>query len=230
MARAKNPRGDVKRSRKKAPVLDRLKPGEAETVLRRLLAAHPDLGAEAEQIARSLLGEVSFESVADEVEYAVRSLDLDDLNSRAGFHAWGYTEPSEAAWELLEEAVAPFLEDMERQVELGLEAEALEICKGVVLALYRLRQATNGDGLLGWVSDFPAETAAHTVHTWRTGGDTRKKVAQRGPAKAPGLPTGLRGEVRPRVGLAHRANAFADVTVRESAVINLRARWRLSTR
>jgi hypothetical protein len=32
-------------------VLDRLKPGEAESVLRRLPAAHPDLGGEAEQIA-----------------------------------------------------------------------------------------------------------------------------------------------------------------------------------
>ena len=128
MARAKNPRGDAKRSRKKAPVLDRLKPGEAETVLRRLLAAHPDLGDEAEQIARSVLGEVSFESVAEEVEHAVRSLDLDDLNNRAGSHARGYTESSEAAWELLGEAVDPFLDDMQRQVELGLEAEALEIC------------------------------------------------------------------------------------------------------
>ncbi len=194
MARAKNPHGDAKRSRntkrsmKRISVLDCLKPGEAESVLRRLLAAHPDLGAEAEQIARSVLGEVSFESVAEEVEHAVRSLDLDDLNSRAGSHAWGYTEPSEAAWELLGEAVDPFLDDMQRQVELGLEAEALEICKGVVLGLYRLRKGTNGDGLLGWAPDFPAETAAHAVYTWRTGGDTRKRVAQRDPRKRPGFP------------------------------------------
>jgi hypothetical protein len=56
---------------KRISVLERLKPGEAETVLRRLLAVHSDLGDEAEQIARSVLGEVSFESVAEEVEYAV---------------------------------------------------------------------------------------------------------------------------------------------------------------
>ena len=57
-------------------------------------------------------------------------------------------EPSEAAWELLEEAVDPFFEELQRQMELGLR-------------------------------------------------------------------TGLRGEVRRRVGPAHRANAFADVTVGE---------------
>jgi hypothetical protein len=188
MARAKNPRGDVRRSRKTISVLDRLKPGEAAAVLRRLLAAHPDLGGEAEQIARSLLGEVSFESVAEEVERAVRTLDLDDLNSRAGSHGWGYTEPSDAAWELLEEAVDPFLDDMERQIELGLEAEALETCRGVVLGLYRLRKETKGDGLIGWAEDFPAETAAHAVDTWRTGGDPRKRVAQRDPREPSRFP------------------------------------------
>jgi hypothetical protein len=39
-------------------------------------------------------------------------------------------EPSEAAWEILEETVEPVLDDMKRH---GLEAEALEICKGMVL-------------------------------------------------------------------------------------------------
>ena len=37
------------------PLLDRLKPGEAATVFRRLLKAHPDLSSEADEIARSLL-------------------------------------------------------------------------------------------------------------------------------------------------------------------------------
>lgn len=149
-------------------VVDRLKPEEAETVLHRLLAAHPELRAEAEQTARSLMGEVSFESIAEEVEDAVGALDLDDLNSRAGRHEWGYTEPTEAAWELLEKAVGPFLEDMKRQMELGLATEALEICKGVVLRLYRLRDRKE-DAFLGWASDFPEEAAADPVSAWAPG-------------------------------------------------------------
>jgi len=73
---ANNSHGDAKRSRKKISVLDRLKPGEAETVLRRPLAAHPDFGVEAEQVARSVLGQVSFESGADETENPVAGLYL----------------------------------------------------------------------------------------------------------------------------------------------------------
>jgi hypothetical protein len=53
-------------------------------------------------MARDLLGEVSFEDVGCEIEGATPALDLDDLNSRAGRHRWGYEDPTEAAWELLE--------------------------------------------------------------------------------------------------------------------------------
>ncbi len=76
--------GRLKSTRRKGSVLEHLKAEEAQDVLRRLLAAHPDLGAEAETIARSLLGEVTFEAVAADVEDAVRAMDLEDLNGRAG--------------------------------------------------------------------------------------------------------------------------------------------------
>ncbi len=102
------------------PLLDRLKPGEAATVFRRLLKAHPDLSSEADEIARSLLRQLEYEDVAAEIEDEIRALDYEDLNARAGSHEWGYVEPSEAAWEILEETVEPVLDDMKRHIELGL--------------------------------------------------------------------------------------------------------------
>jgi hypothetical protein len=113
--------------------LERLKAEEAALVLRRLLEVHPDLASEAEETARSLLQEVKYEEIAAEIEEEIRALDYDDLNARAGRHEWGDVEPTEAAWEILEETVEPFREDMKRHLALGLEAAALEICKGLVL-------------------------------------------------------------------------------------------------
>lgn len=168
MAKTKNSPGKANASRvlkKKTALLDKLQPGEAALVLRRLLAGHPELLPEAEEISRSTLGDVSFESIASEVEDSIRQLDLDDLNGRAGRHSWGYTEPTEAAWELLEEAVEPFVEDMKRHLGLGLDAEAFEICKGIVLGLYQCRDAS-GDEFLGWASDFPEEAAGNVVADW----------------------------------------------------------------
>lgn len=80
-------------------------------------------------------------------------------------------------WQLLEERLSPFIEDGKRQFELGLDAEALEMCKGVMLGLYRVRNK-QGDDVLQWAPDFPAETAARAMATWRDGGD--KKMPGRG--------------------------------------------------
>ena len=62
---------------------------------------------------------------------------------------------------------------MKRHLELGLEAEALEICKGLVLGCYRLSERAGGD-VLEWAPDFPVEAAGHTLEVWHTGGDDPK--------------------------------------------------------
>jgi hypothetical protein len=186
MAKAKRPKSTQDRPGKKPQVLDGLKPEEAHDVLNRLLAAHPELRAEAEQIARMALGEVSFEAIADEVEDAIRGLDLDALNGRAGRHSWGYVEPDQAAQDLLEEAVDPFVKDMKRQIRRGLGAEALEVCKGIVLGLYRVHKTPTE--LAEYAPEFPGEHAAWVVDIWRAGGDEDKAarrarpLAGRGPA------------------------------------------------
>ena len=165
--------GRIKSIKKKRAVLERLKAEEAQCVLRRLLTAHPDLDAEAETIARSLLGEVTFEAVTADVEDAVRSMDLEDLKGRAGRHDWGYVGPDEAAYQILEETVEPFLDDMKRQIELGLEVEALEICKGVVLGLYGVEHEKGGE-VAEWAPDFPAEAAGGAIETWQREMQTKK--------------------------------------------------------
>jgi len=166
--------------------VERLKPEEATGVLRHLLEVHPELSGEAEEIARALLQQVDYEDVAAEIEDEIRALDYEVLNARAGRHEWGYVEPSEAAEEILEETVQPYREDMKRHLELGLEAEALEICKGLVLGCYRLSERAGGD-VLGWAPDFPGEAAGYALEVWYSGTDDRKNRAGR--KKRPPLPT-----------------------------------------
>jgi hypothetical protein len=164
-----------------AGVLDRLESAEAASVLKMLLERHSELRSEAEAIARGLLTEISPFSVADDVENAVLQFDYDDLNSRAGSHSWGYVEPSEAAQELLDEAVEPFVSDMKRYLEMKLEAPARQFCHGIVLGLYRVRDS--GNDILGWAPDFPGETAANVLEVW----------SERGAAEGGGAPAKKRG-------------------------------------
>ncbi len=60
------------------------------------------------------------------------------------------------------------LDDLKRRIEMRLTAEALEICKGVVLGLYRVEQG-KGNELAEWAPDFPADTAGGAIETWQNG-------------------------------------------------------------
>jgi hypothetical protein len=102
---------------------------------------------------------------ASAVEDAVTGVDIDDVYARAGKHQWGYVEPGAAALEILDSAVEPFIEDIRRQIDLGLDAEAVETCKGVVLGLYRVAQESK-DEVLQWAPEFPAEAAGHAIEVW----------------------------------------------------------------
>jgi hypothetical protein len=166
---------------RKGQVLDRLQAGEAAEVLRTLLARHPALAAEAAELAKSVVADVDGQAIADDLEQVLLDLDLDDLNARAGRTSRGYVEPTEAAWELVEEAVAPHLDEMKRRVALGLEAAAVAACQGIVLGLYRCRnQAT--DGVIEWASDAPAEMAGEALATLARASATKHRRAWRLPA------------------------------------------------
>jgi len=178
------PNGNSARDDEGRRTLEHLKSEEAALVLRRLLEVHPDLAREAEEIARSLLHEIDYEEIAAEVEDEIRALDYDDLNARAGRHEWGYVEPAEAAEEILQETVEPFLEDMKRHLDLGLEAEALEICKGVVLGCYRLSERQGGN-VLGWAPDFAGETAGYALEVWSKGTDKLRSGERQGRNRFP---------------------------------------------
>jgi len=70
-----------------------------------LLQHHPGLREEANTIAENLIADVSVEVVAEEVADLVTSIGNEELGKRAGNQSWGYVEPSQAAWDLLEESI-----------------------------------------------------------------------------------------------------------------------------
>jgi len=151
-------------------LVDALGARAAQELLGRLLDARPDLVEEAAALAGPDLGAVSVERVADEVARAVGALDIHDVWSRSGRQQDGrYIEPTEATWIVLEEAIHPFLRDLERRIQLGREPEALAICQGALLGLYRVEQAEGDDFLEGHAPDDLGEEAAFLVETWKRG-------------------------------------------------------------
>lgn len=145
------------------PVLDRLRADEQAHVLRELLRADPGLGPQAEQAAATLLRHVSAEDVADRVVLELDELGLDQLAARAGRVPGGYVEPTEAASELVVEALAPVEADLRRCIELEFLSAARQTLLGLLAGLHRRRSPRDGTVLAHAGEDMPLEHAEWLV-------------------------------------------------------------------
>jgi hypothetical protein len=147
----------------KKPTLDTLSAAEKATVLDELLAARPDLRERAEAYAVQLMTDAGRSAVADDVEGALQGLDIEELNTRAGYRPGrGYVHPAEAADEILDEALQPFLDDLQRRVGLGMRSAAVELAAGILLGLCNCRHG-NSETLLEYSPDYAAERASGVV-------------------------------------------------------------------
>ena len=147
----------------KRSALDTLSAAEKATVLDELLAARPDLREPAEAYAVQLLTDADRSAVADDVEDALQGRDIEELNTRAGHRPGrGYVHPAEAASEMLDEALQPFLDDLHRRADLGIGSAAVELAVGILLGLYNCRHG-NSETLLDYSRDYAAERASRVV-------------------------------------------------------------------
>lgn len=136
-------------NRTRRSALTSLSEAERAQVLDALLRAHPGLAAEAERFAADLLAGQDQQAVAEDVAAGLRALNLGDLAGRAG-RQWGggYVDPYEAAYDLLEEVIAPYLADLDRRAGVGAQDAALQIGCGVLLGLHSCRGCEDNDLVL----------------------------------------------------------------------------------
>jgi len=162
-------RSTTRTARAGRALLDALDATESKRLLAAILAAHPELVAEAADLADAQLGALTVEDVAEDVALALGELHVEDIWERSGPQADGeYAEPIEAAWAVVEEAVAPYIADLARRIDLGRRAEATVLCQGTLLGLYRVSQE-EGDFLDGHAPDSLEEVAALAIATWKKG-------------------------------------------------------------
>lgn len=122
-----------------------LTPAERGVVLASLLTSYPELAVDAERIAIEVLSAISVEAIAAEVAAALVDIPLAALGARVGpVRDRGYVEETEAAWELVEEAIAPFQSDLVRRATLGHLEAGTTVAVGIVAGLHRVREPDMG--------------------------------------------------------------------------------------
>jgi hypothetical protein len=167
------------------PSVADLEPDEAAEVLRRLAARGDAVGEAVREAIRSALLRFDPDAVTDEVRDTLESLTVEDIWDRSGPRRDGYTDPGEAAWEILEECLEPYLERIRTFQRLNQPERARDYCVAVLAAIDGFDRESDSefkkhsvDGVgdaFAWVLD----EAARGAKTAYDRADLRGRTAER---------------------------------------------------
>jgi DNA-binding transcriptional regulator YhcF (GntR family) len=116
--------------------------------------------------AMNILTEIDLDETADQVFDALDSIDIQDCWDRSGGSRDGYTSPEEAAAEIIDEELQPFIDQVERYCELEMPAQETAYCMAVVFGLYRYDQESKSE-FRELSEDVPGECAGLLLDKWR---------------------------------------------------------------
>lgn len=163
--------GTRRRGSRTGTGLDALTTSEKAQLFDALVDGDPRLRTEAEERASEMLAQVDRMAVAEEVAAALQGLPHELIGDRAGRQpGLGYVDPSEAAWWLLEEECAPFLEDMLRRAHAGQRDAARQVGLGLLAGLHASQGFSKAGTVLSWGEDFPAEHGREVHRRMRDAG------------------------------------------------------------
>jgi len=156
-------------------IIDHLSPTDALTILRTLANSDEQLARRIAEVATAHLSEVDTEEVAAVLYDELDALEVEEVWDRAGPKRHGYVDPGEAADQMIEEVIDPYLEELKKYQELGMNTEANRMCMGLLLGLYRFKHESTSK-FKDWAPDATSEFAWTVVDAWKAGSPSRADV------------------------------------------------------
>jgi len=156
-------------------IIEHLSPTDALSILRTLANSDEKLARRIAEIAMAHLSEVDPEEVAAVLYEELNFPDVEEVWDRAGPTRHGYMDPSEAVYGMVEEVIEPYLEELKKYQELGMNTEANRMCMGLLLGLYRFDHESASE-FKDWAPYAPSNFAWAVVDAWKAGAPNRADV------------------------------------------------------
>ena len=147
-------------------LLSKLTGTQALQVLKGMASDDDRLARKIEIEAKRVLAAVDIDRVSEDVFCTLDMIDVQDCWDRAGSRRDGYTSPDEAAVELMEEELQPFVDQAKRYHELDMLRQERDYCEGVILGLYRYEKESKSE-FRNWSEDLPLDSAGWLRDEWR---------------------------------------------------------------
>ena len=156
-------------------VIEQLTPDEVSAILKVLAASDEQLANRIAEMGLAYLDPVDTEAVAAGLYDDLEVLQVEEVWGRSGKTRHGYVETNEVAYQMIEDVIDPYLNQIKKYQTLGLAAEARKLCMGLLLGLYRFERESRSE-FKDWATDAPGEFAASIIAAWQAGKPRRKDV------------------------------------------------------
>jgi hypothetical protein len=138
---------------------------DALKILVKLCKEEP-LRARIVKMAKASLSKVDANEVADDVFSSLNSILVEDLWDNSGKTRWGYHEPTEVAFEMMESEIEGFIQQMVEYRTLGMKKEEKIYCQGILEGLLEYgNEGTNE--FHDYVPDDPYTIADNVFEDWK---------------------------------------------------------------
>lgn len=177
MTRTKKSTTTTKKNSRKQNILNIITPDDAFVILQTLAKEDKEIAKRIEQLALEYLSDVDVEGIAEEVYSALDFIDVHDLWDNAGPKTEGYVDPNELAWEMFDDALQPFVDDLKKYQKLSMSTEAKYQCMGILQGLYRFEKESNSE-FKDWAVDAPVENFGTVLDEWRKSCDSSDELEE----------------------------------------------------
>jgi len=125
-----------------------------------------DLAKRIYTMAKAFLSDVDADEIADDVFDSLNAIEVEDLWDNSGNTRYGYQEPAEVAYEMLESALSNYMIKMAQYEELDMKKEEKEYCKGIISGLHKY--ATEGSNEFSdWAPDDTYTIIENILYDWK---------------------------------------------------------------
>jgi hypothetical protein len=171
---AAQPWRSVSGSIMKEDIFDKISPNEALKILRQISKTDNVLKDKIIALAEDLFSDIDIDEICEAVFYELDGIDVHELWDRAGPKTDGYTSPEDMSVEMFEEALEPFVQEMDRLLDLKMHQEAKLYCMGILKGIYQY-QENSGSEFKDWATDLPGESFGDILSEWGKSCDKNDK-------------------------------------------------------
>jgi hypothetical protein len=158
-------------------IINQLSPKDGLAILQTLAREDEQLAIRIAEIARARLRDVDPEKVAFHLYEELEFLEVEEVWDRSGSTRHGYVDPGEAADEMMGEVVDPHLDELKKLHALAMNAQANQMCKGLLLGLYKFDHESTSK-FKDWAPDSADGFAGAVIRAWKRGAPDKAGIAE----------------------------------------------------